>query len=451
MENHTMVKFQGVPLPDYHTEKPGASFGRSIVTVAFDGRSLGRQIRDIRYTIKGFSALGSMQADPADLTTLTAPFSSMSNFLFGARKVVRFGMDLFRYGKGADMANGNALIGRLFSTAQDLGVEFWRNSPAVAPILNEGVDGLVVASAGRDIRIKARRGVVLASGGVGRSPSGQRLVPHEWSAVPRKIQGDGISLAVQAGAHTPPPNHDNAIFAPISLLRRPDGTTWRYPHFSLDRAKPGSLVVGPDGKRFVNESAPYHEFVKPMHERGIHRAFIICDKKFLRKYGLGMALPWPHPIGPQLRSRYLIRGSSLEELARKIEVDATSLKTTVSRFNEFARAGHDKDFNRGGNVYDRFNGDPAVSPNPSLGPCLQGPFYAVPLVPGNVGIIWGVTTSKDAQVLDAQNKPIRGLFAVGCDQNSVMKGHYPGGGSSIGPGMTFAYRAALFLSQASDR
>jgi hypothetical protein len=267
IEKHTMVKFQGVPLPDYHTEKPGASSGRSIVTVAFSGRHLKRQIRKIRYTLKGFSALGSMQANLADLSKLTAPFSSVSNFLFGARKALRFGMDLLKYGKGAEMAHGNALVGRLVSSVQNRGVEFWRNGPAIAPILKDGVDGLVVSSAGQDIRMKARRGVILASGSIGRSPSGQKPVPHEWSAVPKNIQGDGISLAVQAETHTPPPNQGNAIFALISLLRRPDGTTWRYPHFSLDRAKPGSLVVGPNGKRFVNESAPYHEFVKPM--RGV--------------------------------------------------------------------------------------------------------------------------------------------------------------------------------------
>ncbi|KAL4801514.1 FAD binding domain-containing protein [Aspergillus unguis] len=445
MEEHTAVRFKGVPLPDYHPGQPGASSGRTILTEAFDGKVLGRQIREIRYPLKGFSALGTMQADPADLGTLTAPFKSVSNFVYTTRKILRYALDLLRYGKGAEMANGNALIGRLFASSLALGVDFWRNSAAIAPVLGNGVEGLVVSrqySSSGSTRVRARRGVVLASGGLGRSPSSQKYVPHEWTAVPRGNQGDGISIAAQAGAHTPPPNKQNAIFAPISLLHRRDGTVWRYPHFALDRAKPGSLIVGPDGRRFANESEPYQEFVGRMHAQGIKRAFFIADHAFLRKYGMGMALPWPLPIWGLLRQGYLVRGSTLAELARKIEVDAVQLQQTVGQFNEYARAGQDAEFHRGENVYDRFYGDAAVQPNPSLAPCLQGPFYALPLVPGNVSIMWGVSTNKDAQVLDAQMEPIRGLYAVGCDQNSVMRGEYPGGGSSIGPAMTFGFRAA---------
>ncbi|KAJ6017884.1 fumarate reductase/succinate dehydrogenase flavo-protein [Penicillium sp. IBT 35674x] len=443
VEEHTVVKFKGVPLPDYHPGQAGSSIGRTILTHAFDGKGLGKRIQEIRYPMKGFSALGTMQADPADLGTLTAPFKSVSNFIYCTRKILRYCLDLLRYGKGAEMANGNALIGQLYTSSLAQGVDFWRNSAAVAPVLGDGVEGLVVSrQSGKSTRVRARRGVMLASGGLGRSPSSQKYVPHEWSAVPRGSQGDGISIAVQAGAHIPPPNKQNAIFAPISLLHRPDGTVWRYPHFALDRAKPGSIIVGPDGKRFANESEPYQEFVGKMHERGIKRAFFIADRAFLRRYGMGMALPWPLPIGGLLRQGYLVRGSTIAELARKIEVDATCLQETVSHFNECARTGRDDDFNRGENIYDRFYGDATVLPNPSLAPCVTGPFYALPLVPGNVSIMWGVTTNKDAQVLDNQMKPIPGLYALGCDQNSVMRGQYPGGGSSIGPGMTFGFRAA---------
>ncbi|KAJ5659298.1 fumarate reductase/succinate dehydrogenase flavoprotein [Penicillium longicatenatum] len=249
-----------------------------------------------------------------------------------------------------------------------------------------------------------------------------------------------------ARRHVPEP--DSVIFEwpsrvccrlPVAVSH---GTVWRYPHFAIDRAKPGSLIVGPDGKRFANESEPYQEFVSTMHERGIKRAFFIADRAFIRKYGMGMALPWPLPIGGLFRQGYLVRGSTLAELARKIEVDATSLQETVSRFNGYAHTGRDEEFKRGENIYDRFYSDATVSPNPSLAPCIKGPFYALPLVPRNVSIMWGVTTNKDARGLGTQMKPIRGLYTVGCEQNSVMRGQYPGGGSSIGPGMTFGFRAA---------
>jgi succinate dehydrogenase/fumarate reductase flavoprotein subunit len=444
---HNAVKFKGVPLPDYHPGQLGSSIGRTILTEAFDGQGLGRRIRQIRCPMKGFSALGTMQADPAELGILTAPFKTVSNFIYCTRKISRYFLDLLRCGKGTQMANGNALIGQLYTTCLAQGVDFWRNSAAVAPLLGDGVkngvEGLVVScESGASTRVRARRGTMLTSGGLGRSPSSHKHVPHEWTAVPRGNQGDGISIAMQAGAHIPPPNKQNAIFAPISLLHRPDGTVWRYPHFALDRAKPGSIIVGPKGGRFANESEPYQEFVGKMHEQGIKRAFFIADRTFLRKYGMGIALPWPLPIGGLLRQGYLIRGSTLTELARKIEVDATCLQETVSHFNECTRNGRDDEFKRGETIYDRFYGDATVLPNPSLAPCVTGPFYALPLVPGNVSIMWGVTTNKDAQVLDNQMKPIPGLYALGCDQNSVMGGQYPGGGSSIGPGMTFAFRAA---------
>ncbi|CAG9951155.1 unnamed protein product [Clonostachys rosea f. rosea IK726] len=447
MEQYTAVKFKPVPLPDYHPSKPGASVGRTLLTEAFDGRKLGSRVKEIRYPIRGYSAFGSMQADPADLPILTAPFSSFRNLAFGSKKIARYLLDLVRYGKGTELANGNALVGRLFYSALEAGVDFWRNS---APKSTEGREGsveslMVSRDGGPPVRVRALRGVVLASGGLGRSHVAEKFVPHEWTAVPRGNVGDGILLAEAAGAHLPPPNEQNAIFAPMSLLHRSDGTVWRYPHFSIDRSKPGSLIVSRDGKRFANESSPYQEFVKTMHAKHIKRAFFIGDSVFLRKYGMGMALPWPYPIGSLLRHGYLIQGRTIRELARKMEVDETTLENTVSHFNRQALAGKDDDFHRGENIYDRFYGDERVWPNTSLAACAKAPFYALPLVPGNVSITWGVETNKDAQVVRADGSPISGLYAVGCDQNTVMKGAYPGGGSSIGPGMTFGFRAAEHL------
>lgn len=453
LEDNTLVKFKGVPLPDYHPTKAGATVGRTMLTQAFDGSRLGRQIKEIRYTLKGFTAFGSMQAEPGELAALTAPFRSVSNFSYTFRKLLGYALDLLRYGKGTHMTNGNALVGQLFASARDAGVEFWRNSPATSALLRAeggvGVDGLVIDRNGQPTRVQARLGVVLASGGLGRSPRSQQVVPHEWSVAPRGNQGDGISIAEQVGAQTSPRNKSNAIFAPISLLHRADGTVWRFPHFALDRAKPGSIIVGPDGKRFANESEPYQEFVSTMHKQGIKKAFFLGDRRFLHKYGMGMALPAPYPIGDLLRRGYLIRGRTLDELARKMEVDPATLKETVNRCNKAALDGRDQDFNRGETTYDQFYGDPSVTPNASLATFSQGPFYALPLIPGNVSVMWGLSTDKDAQVLNRANNPILGLYAVGCDQNSVMLGEYPGGGSSIGPGMTFGFRAAEHLASQS--
>lgn len=446
MEENTAVKFKPVPLPDYHITKDGSSIGRTILTEEFDGRQLGRRVKSIRYPIQGYSAFGTMQADAGDLGKLSSPFSSFANFLFATAKISRYALDLALYGKGTSLANGNALAGRLVYSCIQENVTMWNNAPAIRTI-TEGnqVVGLVVSKDGREISIKANRGVVLASGGFGRSEEAKKYVPHDWCAQPSGNVGDGKRMAIESGGVLGERNPENAIFAPISLLKVKNGPIRRYPHFAIDRSKPGSIIVGENGRRFANESDPYQEFVSTMHKKGIKKAYFIADRKFLRKYGMGMALPAPYPIFRLLQQGYLIKAPSIAALAKKIGVNADILEETVAKCNQNAKKGVDPEFHRGENIYDNFYGDPSVTPNVNLGQCSQGPFYALPLYPGNVSTMFGVKTNEDARVLDKDGKPVPGLFAVGCDQNSVMRGAYPGGGSSIGPGMTFGYRAGNFI------
>jgi succinate dehydrogenase/fumarate reductase flavoprotein subunit len=447
MEEHSAVRFKPVPLPDYHVSKAGASVGRTLLTEEFDGRQLGALIKNVRYPLQGYSAFGSMQADPAELSILTNPFASAGNLIYATKKVFRYAVDLALWGKGTALANGNALVGRLLFSAQQQGIQMMNNTPAIKTIIDQGrVAGLQVLSDGKEKYIHARKGVVLASGGFGRSEEAKQFVPHEWCAAPQGNTGDGKRMGVESGGALPPKNPMNAIFAPISLLNVPNGPVRRFPHFAIDRSKPGSIIVGPDGKRFANESESYQEFVGNMHQKGIQKAYYIADRTHLRKYGMGMALPWPYPIGNLLRQGYLISAPTISALANKIGVPLQNLEQTVSKYNSFASTGKDLEYNRGANAYDQFYGDPAVKPNPNLRPCEKGPFYALPLYPGNVSTLYGLITNTDAQVVDKKGQVIEGLYAVGCDQNSVFKGAYPGGGSSIGPGMTFGYRAGLKLA-----
>ena len=442
IEAKSEVRFKPVKLPDYHVSKTGASVGRTLLTEQFDGRQLGSLVQNVRYPIQGYSAFGSMQADPAELPILSNPFGSINNLAFATKKLFRYAADVARHGKGTEMANGNALIGRLLLSVQHEGVHLWNNATATKPLIGEGrVEGLKILQEGKERVIHAREGVVLASGGFGRSEEAKQFVPHEWCVQPRGNVGDGKRIGVESGGALPPKNPMNAIFAPISLLHVSNGPVRRFPHFAIDRSKPGSIIVGPDGRRFANESEPYQEFVTSMHEKGITKAFYIGDHKHLRRYGMGMALPWPYPIGKLLRQGYLKSAPTISALAHEIGVPARSLEQTVAECASFAKTGHDLQYGRGSNEYDRFYGDPSVHPNPNLQPCETSPFYALPLYPGNVSTMYGLITNVDAQVLQEDGKVIEGLYAVGCDQNSVFKGAYPGGGSSIGPGMTFAYRA----------
>jgi hypothetical protein len=183
-----------------------------------------------------------------------------------------------------------------------------------------------------------------------------------------------------------------------------------------------------------------------MHEKNVKKAYFIADRKFLRSYGMGMALPWPYPIWNVLRQDYLISANTVPDLARKIDIPEDGLVKTVKEANEMAQSGIDPEFSKGSNSYDQFYGDPAAGlKNSNLGFCKIGPFYALPLYPGNVSTLYGLDTNENAQVLGQDGKPIRKLYAVGLDQNHVFKGAYPGGGSSIGPGMTFGYVSAKHL------
>ncbi|CAK7225769.1 hypothetical protein SEUCBS140593_006015 [Sporothrix eucalyptigena] len=348
IEESSLIRFQPTSLPDYHVAKPGASAGRTIVPSDFN-----------------------------DMGRITGVFRSVPNFLFATRKFLHYGFDLLVYGKGTYMANGNALVGQLVESLREAGVDMWNNTPAVKGIMapkgeGKGVIGIQVARNGGSVEnIRVTKGIVLASGGLGRSEEAKKYMPHEWTAVPRGNTGDGNRIGVECGGTLPPPNPYNGIFAPISLLQPRDKNKpiRRYPHFNIDRARPGSIIVGPDGKRFANESEPYQEFVATMHDRRIKKVYYIGDQNHLRKYGMGMALPSPYPIGRLLRQGYLISASSIAELAAKINVPITSLEETVAQCNGFAQTGKDLQFHRGDNAYDQFYGDPTVKPNSNLGPC----------------------------------------------------------------------------------
>nr|VXZ87989.1 3-oxosteroid 1-dehydrogenase [Klebsiella pneumoniae] len=137
----------------------------------------------------------------------------------------------------------------------------------------------------------------------------------------------------------------------------------------------------------------------------------------------------------RLRTGYLQRGNTTAELAKQCAIDANALAETVERFNHFASAGEDVDFHRGASAYNRAQGDHQVT----LGPLREGPFYAVRILPGSLGTFSGLQTDEHARVLDEQQQPIPGLYAIGNDMSSVMRGYYPSGGITLGPAMTFGY------------
>jgi succinate dehydrogenase/fumarate reductase flavoprotein subunit len=448
MERISEVRFYPLPLTDYQPSEPGAKIARTLVPVEYDGRKLGNMIRDVRNPLPGFAAFGSMQTDGQHVPKLTAPFASFGNFAFTLGRLGEFALGKVRHSKGTHMANGNALVGRLLKSALDLGVELHCSTPLRRVMMEGGrASGVEVLSEGRTLRIGARCAVVLATGGFGANTEMRArympLAEDHLSAQPAENVGDGVAAGEAAGGQIAPPNAANGIWAPCSAHRAADGSILSvYPHFGPDRAKPGVIIVDETGRRFANEAEPYQTFVNTMNEKSIRKAWFIGDRTALRKYGMGIAMPAPLPYRHLVRDGYLIEAANLAELAGRIGVPTDALTQTVTTFNAHAAQGRDPEFDKGGNIYDNALGDWTHMPSPNLRPLEAGPLYAIRLHPGDCSSVLGLETSIDAEVLDKDGKPVAGLFAVGLDQNSIMKGAYPGGGSSIGPAMTFAYRAA---------
>jgi succinate dehydrogenase/fumarate reductase flavoprotein subunit len=221
----------------------------------------------------------------------------------------------------------------------------------------------------------------------------------------------------------------------------------------VDRARPGVIAVTRNGRRFVNEANCDHDFVQAMvgacaGEAAVE-AWLVCDHRALRRYGLGFVKPFPIPAAAHLRSGYLVRGGSLGELARKLGLDATAFEETVARHNRQARAGQDVDFGKGDNVYNRYMSDPDAPGNPCLAPLDHPPFYAVKVIPGSLGTYAGLRCDRYARVVDAQGQAIAGLYAVGSDMANIAGGNYPAAGANLGPQMTFGYIAARHAAGAN--
>jgi succinate dehydrogenase/fumarate reductase flavoprotein subunit len=263
-----------------------------------------------------------------------------------------------------------------------------------------------------------------------------------------------VSLGESAGGCLVTDVASAAAWAPVSKVKHADGSIGHFPHI-IDRAKPGVVGVLSNGKRFVNEADGYYDYTSAMvaaaPEGQEVASWLVCDHRFLRRYGLGYARPFPVPVGSLIRSGYLQRGSTIEELAKRCGIDPDALAATVSFYNEHARRGEDPQFGRGSTPYNRKGGDPLhKGPNPCVAPIEHGPFYAVKVFPGSFGTFAGLKTNGSAQVLDENGQPVAGLYAVGTDMASVMGGFYPSGGINLGPAMTFGYVAGRHAANAMD-
>lgn len=455
LEARTSVRLQPVPTyPDYYPDLPGATTGgRVLEPVLFDARQLGKNFALLRPPLPEFTLFGGMMVPRADLAHFRNAGRSWRATLRVGRLVGAYAWQRLRHERGTSLVLGNALAARLLESVLRLGVSLAPGTSVGRLLVEDGrVCGVVVGAQ----EIRARRGVVLATGGFSHAPALRAaLLPQaagDLSAASADNTGDGLALGMAAGGSLERRGEGPAFWTPVSRFLRRDGSQAVFPHTVTDRGKPGVIAVDRSARRFVNEAVSYHEFVRAMLRSagcdGVATVFLVCDRRFLWRYGLGAVHPFALSLRRWIRIGYLLRAATIPDLARALGIDAERLAETITRFNEGARRGEDPEFGRGSDAYQRHLGDPQHGPNPCVRPIETPPFYAVRLAPGDLGTSTGLATDAHARVLRADGSPVTGLYACGNDMNSIMNGAYPGPGITLGPALTFGFIAAMHLRDA---
>ncbi|OGB72656.1 MAG: FAD-binding dehydrogenase [Burkholderiales bacterium RIFOXYC12_FULL_65_23] len=462
IEAHSELRYRPYPKhPDYISDLGGSTLsGRALEPLPFDGRLLGDLFPLIRPPIPEFTVLGGMMVDRTDINHLLAMTKSLASFKHSARIILRHLKDRLSHSRGTRLVMGNALTARLLyslsrhdkvTLALNTTVEHIHQNAQVGQT-GQAVDRVTLLQNGQRRTVKVRGGVVLASGGFNRNPELRAKllpgIPLDWCPAAPGHTGQAHELAASLGAHYGQGALSNSFWAPVSRRQRPDGSTAVFPHFVMDRAKPGFLTVNQAGERFLNESTSYHLFglgMQAAHQQSPSiPAYLVCDSAALQRYGVGMVRPGASAglLKTFLDDGYLTQGATLDELANRLGINAQGLKSSVEKINAYARTGIDPEFGRGSTAYSQNIGDASAGgKNPNLGPLRQGPYYAVKLYPGDIGAATGFATDASARVLGADQQPVAGLYAVGNDQHSIMGGVYTAPGITIGPGLVFAYIA----------
>jgi len=451
LEAHTALRLRPVmPYPDYYPELPGASAGgRVLEALPFDGRLLGAEFKRLRAPLPEFTLFGGMMVHRSDLPHLRRASASPAAAWHTARLLTRHARERMHAPRGTTLQLGNALAGWLFKSVLDLGVTLRTGARTVQLLHEHGrVQGVVVAGeGGAPQRIVARKAVVLASGGVShdavlRARHVPAAVGTLSAAVASGAPNSGAALALEVGATLSRGTTRQGLWTPASTFTRRDGSRGVFPHTVTDRGKPGLIAVDARGRRFVNEALSYHEFVKAQLKTDAIPAYLVCDQRFLWRYGLGCVKPFAWSVQHWVESGYLRRAHTIAELAAAIGVPARELQDTVAQYNDGARRGVDAQFARGSDRYQRHLGDRDHQPNPCVAPIERAPFHAVEVRPADLGMAAGLVTDASARVLDAERRPIAGLYACGNDMQSVMNGAYPGPGITLGPALVFGVIAA---------
>jgi 3-oxosteroid 1-dehydrogenase len=443
----TPLGFDWVPnYSDYYPEAPGGRRGgRSIEPKLLDGRVLGQELTSLR---------PPYLPAPAHITVTQANYRWMSLGTSHRRAItttarVTGRMIISRLRHRQLLSMGQALAAGLRQGLLRYEVPLWLNTPMTGLVTENGrVVGLTATRDGDPVVIRARRGVLLATGGFERNDEMRKRyqrapVATQWTVGSPGNTGDGILTGHGAGGVLE--LLDDAWWGPSIPLASG-------PVFCLaERSLPGSILVNSAGERFVNEAAPYVDAVHVMYDKHTDDnphipCWMVTDQRYRNRY-VFTGIPPRKPLPRRwFRSGVVFKADSLALLADQIGISADGLAKTVQKFNDFAKAGKDADFGRGDSAYDHYYGDPNCKPNPNLAPLARPPYYAIKIVPGDLGTKGGLRTDEHGRVLRPDGSIIDGLYAAGNTSAMVMGHSYAGPGATIGPAMTFGYLAALHAS-----
>jgi 3-oxosteroid 1-dehydrogenase len=433
------IAFNRAPYwPDYYTNAPGASeAGRTVLADLFDLNQLGEWKHRLRPN--------KFQLPTPIVNAMKLPLIKVSwKARAAAVKVVWKGFTGRLTGKKWVTA-GAALQARMLQAALREGIELRTRAP-VSEVVVEGNRclGVVTEKDGKPWRIEARLGVLLNAGGFAHNQAMRdEYIPHtrnEWTHAAPGDTGDMHREMIRIGAWMAQMNEfvGNQMALPPT---DPDPAGMQ-----TQLAKPHAFLVDQSGVRYMNEGGSYMLFCQGQLER--HKtvpavpSWMIMDSQFMRRYMLCETMPGSKKPAVWFEQGFLKQGSTIEDLATACGLSPEALKATTERFNRFARAGKDEDFGRGDSAYDRFLGDYTHRPNDTLGTVEEGPFFAVQIVPGDVGTYGGVVCDEQARVLRPDGTTIDGLYATGTTTAAVMGRAYPGAGCSIGPSFTWGFVAA---------
>lgn len=455
MGANTPIEYHAFPYPDYHAENPGGSPTgyRTHMPLPMDGRKLGKDVRTLRFASPAASLFGYLNWHFDETYILL--FRAKGWWLHLAKSLMRYWLDWpFRFTSRKDrrLTLGNALAGGLRLALNEAKVPLWLDSGLEELIEEDGkITGAVIRSAGKTLRIRARKGVVLAAGGFDKNQAMRDahapLYPNAlYSGGTTGNTGDAIRAGQALGADTL--NLQSTWAAPVFYVPGED----RGRLCTIERALPGCMMVNQQGERYLNEAASYHvvgqQMARRQREHGdASPSWFVFDHTYRHSYPVGPVYPLvPDWLQNGMVKTILKKGRTIGELAQAMGVDPARLEATVARFNTNAAQGEDPDFRRGEAAYDKMYGDPRIGPNPCLRPLSKGPFYAMPIYPGDIGTNGGLKTDALARVLDGKGQPIGGLYAIGNSAASAMGESYPGAGVTIGPALTFGYIAANHLT-----